>query len=213
MSISQFMTSAFRGIYRRRLLWALRKIDGPGRDKKEEMNLVKRTRRIKLAADLCLALTSHGTAWSQALIKKHISQLKRDKRLVKEIMGKKRFIDVIREKRNPYYSQHQLMFMQNEGSNGLTGRMKKYMKAPMIMSRNIIHRIIHRMNTVNIPVRPSAYRLALNEKMRQLKKLIPGGESMNGSCLLRETADYIVSLRTQVQVMHSLTYHSTEALS
>jgi hypothetical protein len=207
MSISGFMTSALRRIYRRRLLSALRRIDGLGRDKKGQLNLVKRTRRIKLAADLCLALTSHGTAWSQALIKKHTSQLKRDKRLVKEIMGKKRFNDVIKIERNAYYSQH-----QQEGSHGLTGVMRKYMKARMITSRNTIHKIIHRKNAVNIPVRPSAYKLALNERTRQLKKLIPGGESMNSSSLLREAADYIVSLRTQVQVMHSLTYHSKQAV-
>lgn len=207
MSISGFMTSAFGGIYRRRLLSALRKIDGLGKDKKGKLNLLKRTRKIKLAADLSLALTSHGTAWSQALIKNHISQSKRDKRLVREIMGKKRFNDLTRIKRNAY------MFMQHEGSHGLTDRMKKYMKAaPMIMSRNIIHRIIHRNNAVNIPVETSAYKLALNEKTRQLKKLIPGGESMNSSCLLREAADYIASLKTQVQVMNSLIYCSKQAL-
>jgi hypothetical protein len=89
--------------------------------------------------------------------------LKRDKRLVKEIMGKKRLYDVIKIERNAYYSQHQLMFMQQERSHGLTGRMKKYMKAPMIMNRNTIHKIIHRKNAVNIPVRPSAYKLALNK--------------------------------------------------
>lgn len=204
MSISKFMTSAFRGIYRRRLLSALRKIDGLGKDKKAELNLLKRSRRIKLAADLSLALTSHGTAWSQALIKNHMSQSKRDKRLVKEIMGNKRFNEVIRIKRNAYYSQHPLMLMQHEGSHGLTGRMKKYMKVHMRMSRNIIHR--------KNPVKPSAYKLELDEKTRQLKKLIPGGESMNSSCLLREAADYIASLKTQVQVMHSLTYCSKQPL-
>jgi len=200
MSISGFMTSSLRGIYRRRLLSALRKINGLGRDKRGKLNLMNQTRRIKLAADLSLALTSHGTAWSRALIKKHISLLKTDKRLVKEIMG------------NAYYSQHQLKFKQHEGFHGLTGRMKKYMKAPMIMTRNIIQRIIHRKNAVNIPVRPSAYKIALNERTRQLKKLIPGGESMNNSSLLREAADYIVSLRTQVQVMHALTYNSKQTL-
>lgn len=68
---------------------------------------------------------------------------------------------------NAYYSQHQLKFKQHEGFHGLTGRMKKYMKAPMIMSRSIIQRIIHRKKAVNnIPVMPSAYKIALNERTR-----------------------------------------------
>lgn len=213
MNISECMTSAFRGIYTRRLLGALRRVGGLSRRKKEELTLVKRMRRIKIAAELSLALISNGTAWGRALITKYTSQQKRDRCLVKGIMGKKRFNDVMRMKRDAYHSRDRLMFIRHEGPHGLACRMKKYMKAQMPISRAIIRRSIHRKNAVNIPVRPCENKLASNDRTRQLQRLIPGGESMNSSCLLREAADYIVSLRAQVQVMHCLAYHSTQSLS
>lgn len=174
---------------------------------------MKRVRRIRIAADLSLALTSNRTAWGRALVTKYISQLKTDRCLVKGIMGKKRFNDVMRMHRHADNSNNRLLFMGQEGPLGLAGRMKKNMKASLPISRFIIRRSIHRKNAVNIPVRASAYKLVLNDRTRQLQRLIPGGESMNSSCLLREAADYIVSLRAQVQVMHCLAYHSTQALS
>lgn len=204
MNMSECKTSAFRGLYTRRLLGALRRISGLSKHK-EDLTLV---RRIKIAADLSLALTSNRTAWGRALVIKYISQLKRDRCLVKGIMGKKRFNDVMRMQRHADNSKN-----RHEGPLGLVHRMKRYMKAPIPMSRFIVRRSIHRKNSVNIPVRVSAYKLALNDRTRQLQRLIPGGESMSSSCLLTEAADYIVSLRAQVQVMHCLAYHSTQALS
>lgn len=212
MNMSECMTSSFRGLYTRRLLGALRKIRGLSKQK-EDLTLVKRVRRIRIAADLSLALTSNRTAWGRALVTKYISQLKTDRCLVKGIMGKKRFNDVMRMHRHADNSTNRLLFMGHEGPLGLAGRMKKNMKASLPISRFIIRRSIHRKNAVNIPVRASAYKLVLNDRTRQLQRLIPGGESMNSSCLLREAADYIVSLRAQVQVMHCLAYHSTQALS
>lgn len=211
MNMSECMTSSFRVLYTRRLLGALRKISGLSKQK-EDLTLVKRVRRIRIAADLSLALSSNRTAWGRALVTKYISQLKTDRCLVKGIMGKKRFNDVMRMQRHADNSNNRLLFMGHEGPLGLAGRMKKNMKASLPISRFIIRRSIHRKNAVDIPVRASAYKLALNERTRQLQRLIPGGESMNSSCLLREAADYIVSLRAQVQVMHCLAYHSTQAL-
>lgn len=210
MNNSLCMERTFRGIYTRRLLRALSRIDGPSRDKEEELTIVKRMRRIKAAADLSLALTAQGTAWSRAQTAKSILQLKRDKHLVKEIVGSKRFNGMVRIKRlNAYYYKHRLL-----SYHGLAGRMIKYMGAPLILSRNSINRSIHRKNPVKFPFRSCAYSVpnesVLNRrKLRQLRSVIPGGESMNDSaCLLKEAADYIFSLRTQVQVMHSLAYQT-----
>ncbi|XP_042047850.1 transcription factor IBH1-like 1 [Salvia splendens] len=43
-----------------------------------------------------------------------------------------------------------------------------------------------------------------NKRSRALRKLVPGGEEMDGVLLLQETLDYIVSLRAQVDVMRRL---------
>lgn len=210
------MSSVFRRVYTSKLLRALCIIDGLSRYKEEQLTTVKRLRRIKLAADLSLALTSNATVWSHALLTNYISQQKTDKRLVKEIVGNKRFNDLMRVKiSHAYYSKHQLLC-----SHGLASRRKKYIYTPRILSRNIIHRSIHRKNSVYNSVgscpRKVALKSIVNErKLLELKRVIPGGESMkSSSCFLRDAADYIVSLRTQVQVMHSLVYHSsTQPLS
>lgn len=44
----------------------------------------------------------------------------------------------------------------------------------------------------------------VKNKTRALKKLVPGGEEMDESTLIKETLDYIVSLRVQVDVMRRL---------
>ncbi|XP_047951384.1 transcription factor IBH1-like 1 [Salvia hispanica] len=48
------------------------------------------------------------------------------------------------------------------------------------------------------------HRRRKRSRSRALRKLVPGGEEMDGVLLLQETLDYIVSLRAQVDVMRRL---------
>lgn len=43
-----------------------------------------------------------------------------------------------------------------------------------------------------------------NRRIKVLKRLVPGGELLNGSSLLSETLDYVISLKAQVDMMKSL---------
>ncbi|XP_057787781.1 transcription factor IBH1-like 1 [Salvia miltiorrhiza] len=55
-----------------------------------------------------------------------------------------------------------------------------------------------------VPKSSSIARRLVKNRSRTLRKLVPGGEEMDGVSLLQETLDYIVSLRLQVDVMRRL---------
>ncbi|KAL6596123.1 hypothetical protein ACP70R_047487 [Stipagrostis hirtigluma subsp. patula] len=52
--------------------------------------------------------------------------------------------------------------------------------------------------------RPSSSRAALRRKVRELRRLVPGGEAAAGSQLILRTADYIVRLRAKVELLRAL---------
>ncbi|KAI3412307.1 uncharacterized protein J3R85_017565, partial [Psidium guajava] len=46
--------------------------------------------------------------------------------------------------------------------------------------------------------------LMVRMKVKKLQKLIPGGRGLQPDCLLSRTADYILHLRSQVEVLQAL---------
>ncbi|GLJ28865.1 hypothetical protein SUGI_0568940 [Cryptomeria japonica] len=187
--------SSFRQKYMARLLGALSSIDRISN--KKELSLLKRRKRIKLAADISLALTSNGSLWSHALISK-ISKLNKDKSLLQRIIGKR----TVRNMKNT-------QFCSGTHMQKLMAGRRRAMKRSFMKRRNMnMIKAMADIKTCPMEVRrPSPYQLArslVSQRTKLLKRLIPGGESMDSCCLLREAADYIISLRTQVEVMQSL---------
>ncbi|OWM89943.1 hypothetical protein CDL15_Pgr012580 [Punica granatum] len=79
--------------------------------------------------------------------------------------------------------------------------------AKKITSKKILKRSRRMRKREPLPSRllPSSIAKRLVKKRTQLlKSLLPGGESMDDESLIKETLDYIVSLRAQVDVMRSL---------
>lgn len=167
--------SSFRQKYMARLLRALSSTDKIRNNK--ELSLLKRRKRIKLVADISLALTSNGSLWSHALISK-LSKINKDKTLLHRIIGRR----------------------EMKKSN-----MKKVRRRAMMKRRK---------ETCQMKVmKPNPYQIArsmVSQRTKLLKRLIPGGEAMDSCCLLKEAADYIISLRTQVEVMQSLANNATQ---
>lgn len=169
----------------RRLLWALRSMARTSAMK--GVSLAKRRRRIKLAADISLALTCNGTLWSHALIAR-ISKIDKHRSLLHSIISRRKLRDMIME-------QNKRTQKQKPSLSGSRRAMKlRYMKTP---------------RRCNMASSYEVARSLVSQRTKQLKSLIPGGESMDNLSLLKEAADYIVSLRTQVEVMKSLAHHST----
>ncbi|KAG8367673.1 hypothetical protein BUALT_Bualt16G0097400 [Buddleja alternifolia] len=88
----------------------------------------------------------------------------------------------------------------------LSGR-KIEKKALITCSRKILRRSrikarrVVRKSTVKAS---SIAKKLVKNRTRVLKRLVPGGEEMDEICLIKETLDYILSLRVQVDVMRHL---------
>eukprot|EP01018_Ginkgo_biloba_P007228 Gb_41382 [translate_table: standard] len=192
-------TSSFRQLYLRRLLRALRSVH---KTTVENLSFMKRRRRIKLAADISLALTSNGTVWSHALMT-NISKLNKDKSLLRDIVGKKKFHNMLLKRNN---SENSPQFMVLQTTHDQLACMQKQAGRKRVL-RRYMKGFCNKNGIDNLRKRIPSYKLARNliqKRTKQLKSLIPGGNSMDSYCLLREAADYIISLKTQVDVMQSL---------
>ncbi|XP_071729639.1 transcription factor IBH1-like 1 [Rutidosis leptorrhynchoides] len=166
---------------------------------KKNMNVMERKKMIKLCADIALASAKNGTtSWSNALI----SDAKKDdesKILVNNLIGRREL-----NRFKPQKTSHQ--------STTITYDHKR------VRSKNILKRscsLSQRMKKMVPPKSNLAIFVAkrlVKKRTQVLKKLVPGGESMDEFSLIRETLDYILSLKVQVDVMRSVV-NATEVLN
>lgn len=149
------------------------------RNFKQDMNILDRKKAIKLSADVAIASTRKAaTHWSQALMADAVSRDGTNRILVEQILGYK---------------------VEKRASTGLITCSKR------ILRRSHIARQKARRVLVPQCVKASSIAKKLvKNRTRVLKKLVPGGEKMDEVSLIRETLDYVVSLRVQVDVMRYL---------
>jgi len=186
--------SSFQRLYLKRLLRAFDRLKRPSSDLKGSSN-------IRLAADVSLALAASPRAlWRHGLMNK-ISCDESNRRILRRILGRKRFGGIMAERaRTQSYSllQSRLKDAVRNKKSCSDGWKKLYvMRRRFLLCRSPANRF------EPLPASLVARRL-VNRRTKQLQRLIPGGKSMDTSCLLRETADYIVALKTQVEVLQSL---------
>lgn len=149
---------------------------------KKEMSVLERKKAIKLSADLAMASTRNGsTNWSRALIA-NASKENDNTTLVDQILGKDSE-SMIKRASNPSAFRDE---------RGTTCRGKK-------MLRNRCCGI-RRAKKMAASAGSIAKKL-VKKRTQVLKRLVPGGESMDEFSLMEETLDYILSLRAQVDVM------------
>ncbi|KAL2228005.1 UNVERIFIED_CONTAM: Transcription factor IBH1-like 1 [Sesamum indicum] len=150
---------------------------------KKEMTIFERKKAIKLSADVAIASTRNAsTHWSRALM----SDVSTDdanhaaKIVVAQISGRKV---------EKYSSSKGLMMTCSN----------KILRRSRVASR------CRRTRGVGTSVKArSIARKVVKNRTRVLKSLVPGGQEMDGVCLIKETLDYIASLRVQVDVMRHL---------
>ncbi|XP_004242648.1 transcription factor IBH1-like 1 [Solanum lycopersicum] len=155
---------------------------------KKNMSIMERKKAIKLSADIAMASTRKSTIyWSHALMK---NALKDDtnKIIMKNILG------------------------SNDDNNNNNNNLKKTSMGINSMSQNGIIRskkIIKKSCKISRRARKIISPNIIAKKMvkkrtKVLKSLVPGGEYMDDASLIKETLDYIISLRVQVDVMRHL---------
>ncbi|CAA0809674.1 Unknown protein [Striga hermonthica] len=149
---------------------------------KGSMGILDRKQAIKLSADAAMASTRRAaTHWSQALMDNVISSSDGPNRiLVEQILGRK-------------------LPAHNNNNLATIACSKRILRKSRIISAH--RRVVPR----RVKSSPDyVARKLVRNKTRVLKRLVPGGERMDEGCLIRETLDYISSLRVQVDVMRFL---------
>lgn len=87
----------------------------------------------------------------------------------------------------------------------ILGRKVAGKKAPTIAcSKKIVRRSHWRKARRVVRSSASIAKKLVRNRTRVLKRLVPGGEEMDGVSLIKETLDYIASLQVQVDVMRHL---------
>lgn len=149
----------------------------------KSMSLQERKGAIKLSSNVAMASSRRGSKWSRALINQ-LSMEPSSKLMVKSILGDE---------------QRKMLAKPANTNNGFVKNSKMSTKSCMVHSGKPRKSLMLRT--------ASALTMAKNlqeKRMKLLKCAVPGGESMDELCLLEETADYIFSLRAQIDVMRHL---------
>ncbi|KAL8488721.1 hypothetical protein ACS0TY_024855 [Phlomoides rotata] len=146
------------------------------RNSNKNMSISDRKNAIKLSADVAIASTRKASIqWSRALLSDVVSRDGNNKGIVEQIVGYK---------------------VEKRALIACSKRIIRRSHVGVRKARRVVPRSVMKSSAI-------AKKLVKN-RTRVLKRLVPGGEEMNEISLIRETLDYIASLRIQVDVMRRL---------
>ncbi|KAJ0788829.1 putative transcription factor bHLH family [Helianthus annuus] len=158
---------------------------------KSKMDLLERKKKIKLSADIAMASAKKtATSWSNALISE-AKKNKQDTILVSQLLGSESPLK-LQKSTNRIISIHKRV------------QCKKILKRSCY---NAGKRMMMKKKNLGISRSNFATTIAkrlVKKRTKVLKRLVPGGESMDEVSLIKEAMDYILSLKVQVDVMRSV---------
>lgn len=176
--------ASFQRIYLKNLVAVLRR----RRMDQRSTRLWARSRTVKSAADLSLAMTVRGrTSWRRAIFAKYLFRVRNSRchrRVVKprgNSQGKSRSVSVETRPCKP-----------NPASDS---------------GRKVPGTEFGLMGTTGLPSRDDCDEeagCAVGSRMQALRLLVPGSRRLDTPVFLKEAADYIVALKMQVQAMQAL---------
>ncbi|CAL9119535.1 unnamed protein product [Musa acuminata var. zebrina] len=143
------------------------------------MGIQERKNAIKLSADVAMAVARGSRKWTRGLIA-GLSEEQQNRSFLQLILGEQ----YERRLMKPCYSSWKIPRCRKIVRRSLRvfcRRQKKKKNQSGVLARTLVEK-----------------------RTQQLKRLVPGGESMDGFSLLDETLDYVLSLRAQVDLMQSL---------
>ncbi|CAI9098646.1 OLC1v1035327C1 [Oldenlandia corymbosa var. corymbosa] len=172
-----------------------------------EMSILERKKVIKLSADVAMASTrihsnsKYSSSWSRALMAKASNDAS-NAPLLSHVLGSD----------NGVSADRSMISEKDAAKRNLVMMRNKRIKSKKILRRSCSNKIrsLRRKaaHVVDDKGRTSSNIVAKKLVMKRtqvLKRLVPGGELiMDEISLIRETLDYILSLRLQVDVMRHL---------
>ncbi|GAA0148119.1 DNA-binding transcription factor [Lithospermum erythrorhizon] len=161
----------------------------------KDMNFLERKKAIKITSDIAMASTRKaGTFWSQALLA-NASNDDSNKTILEHMLG----------------TNSKIVERASTTLLGLANNNSKKIRSKKILKKSCMAKRVKRIDShVGLACCVIAKKL-MKKRTQVLKNLVPGGKYLKKDSLIRETLDYIASLRVQVDVMRSLAY-ATEHL-
>ncbi|RLN05585.1 transcription factor IBH1-like [Panicum miliaceum] len=180
----------FRKAFMAQLLVSLR---AAGQASKS-MGLRERRDAVRLSSDVAMALASararaaprSSAAWARALVARHAAE-RRNEALMRRIMGGAGY---------------------EMAAAAAAARSRKEARSRRIVrrSRRVCSGTAGRRRRLSLAASGGAGRCSamVKARLQVLRSLVPGGEALRGLSLLSETLDYVVCLKTQVELMQCL---------
>lgn len=147
-------------------------------------SVLARSRAVKLAADLSLAITARGrNAWSRAILRKYLFRLNKSRCQRRS---------VLKSRMNSLRSAS----AKNNRRCITIFSSKKFVRPAFVVA-----------SRPGTSIRSHGNEEAedtVASRMQTLRELVPGNRGLDPPVFLKETADYIVALKMQVQAMQAL---------
>ena len=184
----------FRKAFMAQLLVSLR---AAGQASKS-MGLRERRDAVRLSSDVAMALASARAAprlWARALIARHAAE-RCNEALMRRIMGGAGYemaAAAAAARSRKEARSRRIVRRSRRVCSGSAGRKRRSLLAAAAASGGA-----GRCSAM------AAARRMVTARLQVLRSLVPGGEALRGLSLLSETLDYVVCLKTQVELMQCL---------
>lgn len=137
-----------------------------------------RSRAVKLAADLSLAITARGrAAWSRAILRRCLFRFNKSR-----------------------YQRRSVEKSRMNSSRSASAKKRRLCKMTFASKKSAMSRS----GTSTRSYGNEEAEGTVASRMQILRTLVPGNSGLDSPVLLKETADYIVALKMQVQAMQAL---------
>jgi hypothetical protein len=157
----------------------------------KSMNLRERRDAVRLSFDVAMALARGRAApWASALVSRHAAE-RRHEALMRRILGTSGYETSQRAATAPSCRKEMRSRKIVRKSHGVCSSRRR-------RRSSLVAATASRSNSVTVARRMVKRRLQL------LRKLVPGGEALQGFSLLSEALDYVECLKTQVELMQRL---------
>ncbi|OEL32890.1 hypothetical protein BAE44_0006091 [Dichanthelium oligosanthes] len=160
----------------------------------KSMGLRERRDAVRLSSDVAMALASarageapRSTAWARALVARHAAE-RRNEALMRRIMGGAGYEMAAAAARS----------RKEARSRRIVRRSRRVCSGAERKRRSSLTAASGRCSAM------AAARRMVKARLQVLRSLVPGGEALRGLSLLSETLDYVVCLKTQVELMQCL---------
>jgi len=219
---SDWAASGVRKDYLNRLLTLLRRLPDRRPIGEEDKNdALGRSRAVRVAADLSLAMTARGATWSRNILSQSRKMSPNFIDFIRTYRPKNGKISMKRLSRPKARDRWRTSFLrmrrtlyslrrQPSGSRRVVGKTvpRKCVSKLNAWSKKSMRILLRGVSRAERSKRQEETR-TWDARIKMLQSLVPGGRGMDTPTLLQEVGDYILALKMQVDTMQTLANYLT----